>query len=127
MTLKKYLNLMSILTGICWLAWVLVIFLVNPVQTGMIGFVLFYFSLFLAILGTFSIIAFIIRVQLSQKPVFKQIEITFRQGAWIGLVVVAVLLLKGLNLLRWWNTLFLVLFFVILEFFFLSSQRKYKI
>ncbi len=127
MTLKKYLNLMSILTGICWLAWVLVIFLVNPARTGFIGFVLFYFSLFLAILGTASVLGFIVRIQLSQKPVFKQVEIAFRQGAWIGLAIVSILLLWGFNLLKWWNTSLLVLFFVALEFFFLSSHRKFKV
>jgi len=51
MTLKKYLNLMTILTVICWVIWVLVLVLINPQQSDLIGFVLFYFSLFLALFG----------------------------------------------------------------------------
>ncbi len=126
MTLKKYLNLMVILTVICWLAWVFVLFFINPEETGLIGFVLFHFSLFLAILGTASILGFIIRARFNQGPVFKQVEVSFRQGIWLGLLIVGLLLLRGSGLLRWWNGLFLILFLMFLEFFFLSSRKKYK-
>ena len=127
MTLKTYLNLMSILTGICWLGWLAVIFLISPAEAGFIGFILFYFSLFLALLGSFAIAGFLIRVRLSQRPVFAQTQLAFRQAIWMSLFVVAVLALKGLNILRWWNMLFLLLFLVILESFFLSSGRRYKV
>jgi len=126
MTLKKYLNLMTILTIICWVAWVLVLVLINPQQSDLIGFVLFYFSLFLALLGTASIFGFLIRVWLKKKPIFKQVEIAFRQGIWLGLLVLIIFILKGLDLLRWWNALFLVLFLIFLELFFLLSNRKYR-
>ncbi|MBL7141710.1 hypothetical protein ISS21_01275 [Patescibacteria group bacterium] len=127
MTLKKYLNLMVILTIICWLAWVLLLFFITPVETGLIGFILFYFSLFLAIVGTAAIIGFIIRVRLSRGPVFKQVEVAFRQGIWISLLIVGLILLQGLNLLKWWNGLLLALFLIFLEFFFLSSRKRYKV
>lgn len=125
MTLKKYLNLMMILTVICWLAWVAVLFYINPEETGLIGFVLFYFSLFLAVLGTASVLGFILRVRFNQGPVFKQVEVSFRQGIWLGLLVIGLLLLKETALLRWWNGVFLLLFLIFLEFFFLSSCKKY--
>ena len=126
MSLKKYLNLMSISTIICWLAWVLVLFFMNPKETGLMGFVLFYFSLFLAILGTGSILGFIIRTRFNKEPVFKQVEASFRQGIWLSLLIVGLFLLQGLDILRWWNGLFLLLFLMFLEFFFLSSRKKYK-
>ncbi|MDO9579730.1 MAG: hypothetical protein Q7J06_04055 [Bacteroidales bacterium] len=126
MTLKKYLNLMTILTVICWGAWFLVLILINPEQSDLIGFVLFYFSLFLALLGTISVVGFLIRVWLKKKPIFKQVEIAFRQAIWFGLLISAIFILKGLDLLRWWNALFLVLFLIFLELFFLLSNRRYK-
>ncbi len=127
MTLKKYLNLMAILTVVCWIAWVLVLILINPQQSDLIGFVLFYFSLFLALLGTASIVGFLARVWLKKKPIFKQVEIAFRQAIWLGLLISVIFILKGLNLLRWWNALFLVLFLIFLELFFLLSNRRYKV
>jgi hypothetical protein len=126
MTLKKYLNLMTFLTLICWVSWFLVLSLINPAQSGLIGFVLFYFSLFLSILGTSSVIGFLIRIWLKKKPVFRQVEIAFRQGLWFGFLIISVLLLKGMDLLRWWNLTFLFLFLFFLELFFLFSNRRYK-
>jgi len=126
MSLKKYLNLMLILTVICWLAWAAVLFLVNPEETGLIGFILFYFSLFLAILGTASILGFVARARFRQGPVFKQVEVSFRQGVWLGMLAVSLLLLQETGLLRWWNGIFFFLFLVFLEFFFLSSRKKFK-
>jgi len=127
MTLKKYLNLMTILTVVCWVVWVLTLILVNPQQSDLIGFVLFYFSLFLALLGTASVLGFLIRVWLKKKPIFKQVEIAFRQAIWFGLLISSIFILKGLNLLRWWNALFLILFLIFLELFFLLSNRRYKV
>lgn len=126
MTLKKYLNLMTILTLICWLSWVLVLFLLNPNEAGLIGFVLFYFSLFLSILGTISVFGFIIRVRLKKEPIFKQVEISFRQGIWFSFFIICLLLLKDFEILKWWNALILFLFLMFLEFFFISSRKKYK-
>jgi len=117
---------MTILTVVCWVAWVLTLILVNPQQSDLIGFVLFYFSLFLALLGTASVLGFLIRVWLKKKPIFKQVEIAFRQGIWLGLLVSVIFILKGLNLLRWWNALFLILFLIFLELFFLLSNRRYR-
>ncbi len=117
---------MLILTVICWLAWAAVLFLVNPEETGLIGFILFYFSLFLAILGTASILGFVARARFRQGPVFKQVEVSFRQGVWLGMLAVSLLLLQETGLLRWWNGIFFFLFLVFLEFFFLSSRKKFK-
>jgi len=117
---------MLILTLICWLAWVFVLFFINPDETGFIGFILFYFSLFLAILGTVTIFGFIIRARIGKGPVFKQIETSFRQSIWFSVFVIGLLLLQGLSLLKWWNSLVLFLFLIFLEFFFLSSRKNYK-
>ncbi|MCF7907032.1 hypothetical protein K9K85_01995 [Patescibacteria group bacterium] len=126
MTLKKYLNLMTFLTLICWASWFLVLSLINPAQSDLIGFVLFYFSLFLSILGTSSVIGFLVRIWLKKKPVFKQVEIAFRQGLWLSFLIISVFLLKGMDLLRWWNLTFLFLFLIFLELFFLFSNRRYR-
>ncbi len=126
MTLKRYLNLMGLLTLICWLAWIFVLFFINPDETGLIGFILFYFSLFLAILGSVAIIGFVIRARLKKGPVFKQVENAFRQGIWLSIFLIGILLLKSLGLLEWWNGLVLFFFLVFLEFFFLSSRKQYK-
>ncbi len=126
MTLKTYLNLMSICTLICWGVWVLSLFVINPEKAGILGFILFYFSLFLAILGTMAIVGFLIRVRLGKTPIFTQVAIAFRQGIWIAGIVVFLLLLKGLNLLRWWNFVLFILMIVIIELLIWTGRRRVR-
>lgn len=126
MTLKQYLNLMLICTLICWGAWALSLFLINPEKAGLLGFVLFYFSLFLAALGTAAIIGFLIRARLGKTPIFAQVSIAFRQGIWLAAIIVFLLLLKGLNLLRWWNLVIFILLIVIIEVLIWTRRRRIK-
>ena len=118
---------MTILTIVCWIGWLMVIFLIKPAEAGLVGFVLFYFSLFLAILGTGSIIGFVIRARLNKKPLFIQTQVAFRQAIWLGLFIITILFLRQLQILRWWNALLLLVFFVILELIFILSRKKYRI
>jgi len=119
MTLKRYLNLMLICTLACWGVWVLSIFLISPQSAGTLGFILFYFSLWLAILGTASIVGFVIRARLGKTPIFAQVGIAFRQGVWLAGIVVFLLLLQGFHLLRWWNLALFILLIGIIELFIL--------
>ena len=124
MTLKKYLNLMVILTILCWLVFLLVIFLINPEQLGVFGFFLFYFSLFLALAGSFSIGGFLIRVRISQNLIFRQVEIAFRQGFLLAGLIILLLVLRGLHLLYWWNAVILILFLISLEAFLILRRKR---
>jgi hypothetical protein len=126
MTLKTYLNLMLICTLICWGVWVLSLLVINPEKAGVLGFILFYFSLFLAILGTAAIIGFLIRARLGKTPIFVQVSIAFRQGLWIASIIVFLLLLKGLNLLRWWNFILFILIIVIIELLIWTGRKRIK-
>lgn len=123
MTLKTYLNLMSLSTLVCWLIFVLIIFLLNPSQAGLIGFILFYFALFLAMTGTASLVGFLIRARIGLKQIFLQVEIAFRQGLFLSALIVLSLILQGLDLLRWWNFLLLILFFISLETLFILGRE----
>lgn len=126
MTLKQYLNLMLICTLICWGVWVLSIFLINPEKAGLLGFVLFYFSLFLAIVGTTAILGFLTRVRLGKTPIFTQVSVAFRQGVWLAAIVVVFFLFKGLQILRWWNFFLFILLVVIVEVLILTNRQRLK-
>ncbi|MEK7580053.1 MAG: hypothetical protein AAB465_00350 [Patescibacteria group bacterium] len=124
MTLKRYLNLMLVCTVICWLIWLIVFLFLKPANIDWPYFVLFYFSLFLAILGTASITGFIIYVRFSSRPIFEQVIISFRQSLWLAIILTAILILKFYNLLRWWNLIIFILFIVSLETLFIFSRRS---
>lgn len=123
MSLKKYLIFMTTATFICWLAWLIVVFYVNPQEAGFLGFTMFYVSLFLALTGTFSLVGFFGRVWFTREAViFRHLGISTRHAVWFALLLVCALLLQGSGFLRWWNIFFLVLLFTLLEFFFLSRK-----
>lgn len=126
MTLKSYLIIMLITTLICWLAFSFVLWTVNPEATNWLGFLLFYLSLFLSIVGTSAIIGFIIRfVGLKHELAFRSVRDAFRQSFLLAFLLVAVLFLLAKNLFSWLNVFFLVIGLSILEFFLISYQRPY--
>ena len=50
MTTKQFAILMGIITLICFGAFIMVLFFINPETTGGLGYLLFYFSLFFGII-----------------------------------------------------------------------------
>lgn len=123
MNLKQYLLLAVVGTALCWLAWAIVLFQINPFVSGMIGLGSFYLSLFLALLGTFSIAGFFLRRLFArQVMVLQQANVSIRQGLWLAIVVVGGLLLRGTGLYTWWSLTFLIAGCTVLEFFFLTRE-----
>ncbi|MCX6782171.1 MAG: hypothetical protein NTW66_03600 [Candidatus Magasanikbacteria bacterium] len=127
MTLRQYLIIMSLATLVCWSVWFLVVFIYNPNSAGLVGFLLFYTSLFLSVLGTFSIIGFFIRAKIIKNDdiVFRHIKRTFRQGFFFGIFVVLNLLLAQFRLLTWWNFILLLTCYIFLEGL-IFTNRKYQ-
>ncbi len=123
MTLKRYLNLTLICTIICWLIWLAAFLFLRPLNSQWQHIVVFYFSLFLAILGTVSIVGFIIRVRFSSQPVFEQVTVSFRQSLLLAIIVITVLILRFYQLLRWWNLVIFILFIISLEVLFIVSRH----
>jgi len=124
MTLKSYLVTMSVLTFICWGAWIYLLLAINPEVTNWIGFVLFYVSLFLSLVGTAAIVGFLIRfVLMRQVLAFRLVKEAFRQSFLFAILIVISLLLLANDLFTWLNLSFLVIGVSILEFFLLSYEK----
>jgi len=124
MTLKRYLLLMFLATLLCWLALASVMFYINPSEAGIVGFLLFYISLFLSLIGTFSLVGFILRVWLTTVPIFRQVIISFRQGVLFSILVTAVLVIQSQNVLTWWITLLVMLLLGFVEFVFSLGRKR---
>jgi hypothetical protein len=118
---------MSFATLICWLVWAIIIFFYNPDTAGIVGFALFYTSLYLSILGTFSIIIFLIRSKIvkNDEIIFRHIKRTFRQGIFFACFVIATLLLAQFGLLTWWTFALLFTCYIFLESL-IFTNRKYQ-
>lgn len=124
MTLSRYLLIMTSATLLCWLAWFLVFFNINPFEAGLISFFAFYASLFLALVGTFTLIGFAWRVWIfkQDEPYFRQVQKTFRHGLLFSILLLITLFLQSQRLLNWWYIILLILAFAFLELFFLTKK-----
>jgi len=123
MTLRFYLIIMTATTAICWLAFVLVINMVDPEITNWIGFLLFYLSLFVSLIGTASIIGFLVRfIILRKELIFRSVKEAFRQSFLLSFLIVASLLLLSRDLFTWFNMVMLAVSLTVLEFFLVSYK-----
>lgn len=124
MTLKKYLILMSLATVVSLVILATVVFYLNPQEAGWWGLALFYVSLFLTLLGIFTLLGFILRVWLINVPVFQQVGVAFRQASWLAILVVFGLILQSYAWLNWWTMLLMVLLLSAIETGFLFLGKK---
>jgi len=125
MTIKQLIITVLLATIICWLAWGLVIFQVDPTASGFFGFLLFYLALFFALLGTLFLLTFFFRRIFNKLDLeYRIVAASFRQSFFFALVPVIILFLQSRSLLTWWNIILLIIALSALEFFFLTYKRQ---
>jgi len=126
MTLRKYIIFLSIATIFCWTAWIFVLKYTNPNHAGWMGFFLFYLSLFVSLVGTFSIFGIAIRSLMKKEEViYKKIDVSSRQSIILSLLIIISLILQSQRLMTWWNFLILLSLMSFIEIFFIS-HRKFR-
>lgn len=125
MTLRQYLCIMALATALCWTAWILVLFRVDPFEVNILGFAFFYTSLFLALLGTSSLIAFMLYHFFSRHdmPMFRVVEKSFRDGLSLSVIGVAILVLQSQGWLTLWTTGFTLIGFLTIVLIVIAVRR----
>ena len=123
MQLKSYLGGLIFSTILCWACFGLILFYIDPQESGWTGLSIFYASLFFALTGTLSLIGFYLRVWFSKNEiVYAHVFPAFRQGMFLSLILVISLVLQALRILTWWDGALLVGSIILLEFYFMSRQ-----
>jgi len=116
---------MTLATLLCWASFIIVVNTINPFNTAILGFVFFYSSLFLSLIGTLSILGFLLRNLLNKNQFISvQIMTSFRQSIWLALMIVIGLYLQSQKLVAWWNLLILILLMILLEFYFIYQSEE---
>ncbi len=130
MTLRRYLITMGVTTLLCWIAFIIVLFRIDPITGGAIGLLLFFTALFFAVWGTLSLVGFFGRYLVMRNTVpFRYIGTSLRQALWFAILINLTLFLVSQELLVWWMSLLLVFGLSLLEAFFLARSleaRYYK-
>lgn len=118
---------MGAATVLCWSAVLAVLYAVDPSTSGVLGILLFYGSLLLALVGTLALFGIIVRKLLfREEPHFVHVAIAFRQSILFALLIVALLLFAHAQLLRWWLILVLITFFTVIEYLLLSIFERHS-
>jgi len=112
-------------TAVCWVAFSIILFNVNPYDAGSLIFIFFYFSLFLALLGTLTIVGIFTRISILKRDDFvaRRVMTSFRQGAFLSGAAVSALFMMSRDLLTWWNIALFIIGVLLLEFFFISLKK----
>lgn len=128
MTLKQYLLIMSMATLMCLFAWGIVIFNIDPERDSKIGHVFFYVTLFFSLLGTISLINFALYrlVTKSDFPLFRLVQKSFRNGVMMSIILMSLLFLRVFDILNIWTGLILIILFLSVSFFRLSTRAHEK-
>ncbi len=105
----------------------MIIYWLDPIEAGALGFVLFFLSLFLVVASFSALIGYGIRRFLfsRQHPAYS-VRPSVRQGVWLGIFLDILLFLQLFRLLQWWIAFIIVLLFLSLEVLFLGYDRHSK-
>jgi hypothetical protein len=122
MTLKQYLALMSFCTALCWVGWGVVVRSVDPAD-GVLSLGLFYASLGLSLVGTFSVIGLAFRaLSRRHEAAVRHVPVSLRQGVLLTTAFMTALVLQSRSLLTGLNSILLIGILCFVELFFISSS-----
>ena len=125
MSFKSFFFLIILGTVLSWIAWGMVIFNFDPNQISLLQFIAFYVSLFMALGGTIFIVIDWLKSKVFRRQLLVfRVRASIRHGILFSILLLGWAFLQSQNLLAWWVLLLLILILTVLEFFFISLQRK---
>ena len=125
MPLRRILSLVSFGTLLAWSGVIALVLLFRPDDLMIWGVLLFYVFLFLATVGTCTVLGTVIRVRIRRASVpVRQLMRSFRQAIFFGLLVIVALVLSHTELLSSWSLLLLIVGLGFVELFFVTSRSR---
>lgn len=121
MTYRQFLFWMLFGTALGWFAFASVIRSIDPMTSGLLGFVFFYATLAFATMGTLSVIGMLVRAAF--KPhvaVARHAGTSFRQSILLTTLGVGSLIIHAEGALNWWTALLFLGTLTVAEFLLIS-------
>lgn len=123
MTLRAYIWGLRIVSLLSFSALALVVYLVDPERSGLMGVLVFYVVLFFALSALFNLVFLRLRKSaLGSEAALSNLSLSFRQGILLAIFVIGLLILQSFRVLVWWDGLILLLAVFLVEFYFLSRD-----
>jgi len=94
MSSREFLLLIGILALISLISLIYILTNINPFNTTILSFVLFYLSFFVALAGLFVLAGFYLRkLFIKNKIAVRLLKTSFKQGILLSLILTGILLL----------------------------------
>ncbi|MFH1078638.1 MAG: hypothetical protein V1745_05170 [Patescibacteria group bacterium] len=125
MTFRMYMALMSAATLMAMGAWAFVVWSTNPQEAPAIGFVMFYLTLLMSLVGLLTIAGVGYRVVILGRRdlVSREVRISFRHAVFLAAMAVVALICSASGWLRWWTFLALIVVVSVIEYAFLVKEE----
>ena len=123
MSHHRYLAFIAAAGVLSWIAWIVVLAKLNPFESTALALGLFFLSLFLALISTFTVIGFYFRVWLNKNEIYyDHINIAFRQGLLLTIITIGCLVFQIMRVLTWWSGLLFIATVTLIEFYFMAKE-----
>lgn len=124
MGIGTFCSVMGLGTMFAWFAWALILMNTSPKEAGLAGFLIFYVTLAVALIGTMTLIGTLVRIYLFRRPVpGREIRTAFRHGILFALVAIGSLALSAAGDFQPWYLIVFIAVATLVEYFFLQFHR----
>ncbi len=123
MTLRSYLWGVRLSTLVVFTAWVVVLMSVDPESSGVIGQILFYVTFFLFFAGiSILLFTFVWRRMTDDTLTVVEVNMSFRQGILLSLLITILIFFQQLGILVWWAAFLVAAGILLIELYFLTRS-----
>ena len=121
---NRYLAIIGGAGILSWIAWIVVINKLAPLESTGLALGLFFLSLFFALTCTFTVIGFYFRVWINKNEIYyNHINTAFRQGLLLTIIALGCLVFQLLGVLTWWSGLLFIAAVTLVEFWFMAKEQ----
>ncbi len=125
MTVKQYIIALFSGTLLAALAWIIVLFGINPINANSFTISSFYITLFTASAGLFTSCGTLIRInKYPNRKIDEIVKTSLRQAIILTILIVTTLILLKSNLLSWWLLLVCIAVISTIEYIFLAATHS---
>jgi len=122
----KFLLTIAIVFLMSAVSFYLIVNRLDPFSGGQLPLALFYLTFFFLCTSAFTLLGYGIRLIFYRKEMyFIHLNLAVRQGVLLALLALFLLLFQSYRVMTWWDSLLLVIILILLEFYFISRDRKW--
>lgn len=106
------------------IAWIIVIWKLDPFQSTGLALGLFFISLFVFLVSLFTLLGFFVRQYINKGEIFfVHFNVSLRQGILLAALSAVALFFLIIGVLRIWNAIILFIIVILLELYFEGKEE----